>query len=213
MSKHCIGYLDDEPGQIVKFMDKFENFFEIKEIKMENISEPVDIINEIIENGLELIILDFMLNAKGKHFNADEIIKEIDKWNPHFPRLIITTHEIEAFGQLDDVNIINIKKDLDEKAKDGNNLFVMKVEKNIKQYKHKKEDAIRRLDELVEKKRKAVLSLEEEEEYFNNYRFLNDIEPSERLIPSHFLTPQNISSLHDLLLSAESIINQLKGKK
>jgi len=213
MSKHCIGYLDDEPGQIVKFMDKFENFFEIKEIKMEKISEPVDIINEIIENGLELIILDFMLNAKGKHFNADEIINEIDKWNPHFPRLIITTHEIEAFGQLDDVNIINIKKDLDEKTKDGNNLFVMKVEKNIKQYKHKKEEAIRRLDELIEKKRKAVLSLEEEEEYFNNYRFLNDIEPSERLLPSHFLTPQNISSLHDLLLSTQSIIKQLKEDK
>jgi len=213
MKKYCIGYLDDEPGQIVDFLNKFENYFNIKEIEIDKISKPSDIINEIIENELELIVLDFMLNAKGKYFNADEIIKEIDKWNQHFPRLIITTHETEAFGQLDDVNIINIKKDLEEKAKDGSNLFVMRVEKNIKQYKYKKEEAIKKLEELVEKKGKTDLSPAEEEEYFYNYRFLNEIEPSERILPFHFLTPQNISSLHDLLLSAQSIINQLKEEK
>jgi len=213
MDRYCIGYLDDEPGQTVEFMNKFENYFDIKEIEMDKISKPPDIINEIIENKLEIIILDFMLNAKGNYFNADEIIREIDKWNPYYPRLIITTHETEAFGQLDDVNIINIKKDLEEKAKDGNNLFAMKVEKNIKQYKYRKEEAFRKLEKLIEKKGKTGLSHAEEEEYFINYRFLNDIEPSERILPSHFLTPQNISSLHDLLLSAQCIIEQLKEEK
>jgi len=213
MSKYCIGYLDDELGQTVEFMNKFEDYFIIKDIEMNKISKPSDIINEIVENKLEIIILDFMLNAKGNYFNADEIIKEIDKWNPYYPRLIITTHETEAFGQLDDVNIINIKKDLEERAKDGNNLFAMKVEKNIKQYKYRKEEAFRKLEKLIEKKGKTGLSPTEEEEYFINYRFLNDIEPSERILPSHFLTPQNISSLHDLLLSAQDIIKQLKEEK
>lgn len=213
MDKYIIGYLDDEPGQAVVFMNKFEEYFEVKDIEMGKILKPSDIINEIIENKLELVVLDFMLNAKGNYFNADEIIKEIDKWNPYFPRLIITTHETEAFGQLDDVNIINIKNNLEQITKDGNNLFVMKVEKNIRQYKHKKEEAVRKLEELVEKKGKTGLSSAEEEEYFNNYRFLNDIEPSERILPSHFLTPQNISSLHDLLLSAQNIIKQLKEEK
>lgn len=213
MNKYCIGYLDDEPGETVNFMNKFENYFEIKEIEIGKISKPSDIINEIIDNELEIIILDFMLNAKGKYFNADEIIKEIDKWNPYFPRLIITTHESEAFGQLDDVNIINIKDDLEEKTKNGSNLFVMRVEKNIIQYKQKKEDAVKKLEELVEKKENTGLSPAEEEEYFNNYRFLNDIEPSERCLPSHLLTPQTISSLHDLLLSAQGILKQLKEEK
>jgi hypothetical protein len=194
-------------------MNKFENYFEIKEIEMENISAPNDIISEIKKNELELIVLDFMLNAKGNYFNADEIIKEIDKWNPYFPRLIITTHETEAFGQLNDVNIINIKNHLEQKTKDGNYLFVLRVEKNIEQYKHKKEEAVKKLEELVDKKIKTGLSPAEEEEYFNNYRFLNDIEPSERILPSHLLTPQSVSSLHDLLLSAQDILKQLKEEK
>jgi hypothetical protein len=213
MSKYCIGYLDDEPGQTVDFMNKLENYFEIKEIEMEKISSPPDIINEIIKNELELIVLDFMLNAKGKYFNADEIIKEIDKWNPHFPRLIITTHETEALGHLDDVNIINIKNHLEQKTKDGSNLFVMRVKKNIEQYKHNKEEAVKKLEELVDKKGKTGLSPAEEEEYFNNYRFLTDIEPSEKLLPSHLLTPQSVSSLHDLLIFAQDILKQLKEEK
>jgi hypothetical protein len=213
MSKYCIGYLDDDPGQTVEFMNKFENYFEIKEIEMEKISAPPDIINEIIKNELELIVLDFMLNAKGKYFNADEIVKEIDKWNPYFPRLIITTHETEAFDQLDDVNIINIKNSLEQRTKNGSNLFVLRVEKNINQYKYKKEEAVKKLEELVDKKGKTGLSPAEEEEYFNNYRFLNDIEPLEKLLPSHLLTPQSVSSLHDLLISAQDILKQLKEEK
>jgi len=213
MSKYCIGYLDDEPGQIVEFMNKFENYFEIKEIEIENIIDPPDIINKIVENELELIVLDFMLNAKGKHFNADDIIKEINKWNPYFPRLIITTHETEAFGQLDDVNIINLKSSLDQKTKDGNNLFALRVEENIKYYNHRKEKAVKKLEEYVEKKGKTGLTIAEEEDYFTNYRFLNDIEPSEKLLSSHILTPQNISSLNDLLNSAQGILKQLKEGK
>jgi hypothetical protein len=213
MSKYCIGYLDDEPGQIVEFMNKFEKYFEIKEIAMDNISAPPDIINEIKKNELELVVLDFMLNAKGNYFNADEIIKEIDKWNPHFPRLVITTHDTEAFGQLDDINIINIKNHLEQKTKDGSNLFVLRIEKNIDQYKRKKMEAVRKLEEFIDKKEKTGLSSAEEEEYFNCYRFLNDIEPSERILPAHLLTPQSVSALHDLLISAQDILQLLKEKK
>jgi hypothetical protein len=210
MSKYRIGYMDDEPGQIVEFMNKFENYFEIKEIEMDKISEPPDIINEIEENELELIVLDFMLDAKGKHFNADKIIKEIDKWNPYFPRLIITTHDTEAFGHLNDVNIINLKNYLEQKTKDGSNLFVLKVEENIKHYKHRKEEVTSKLEELVEKKEETGLSSAEEEEYYKLYNFIIDSTPSRKILPSHILKPDSIFSLNKLLNCTQEILSILK---
>jgi hypothetical protein len=209
MTKYCVGYLDDDKGQVNNFYQRFKKEFDLKIINIDNISIPSDIIKEITENKLELIILDFRLDSNGKNFNADELLKVIKNWNPYYPVLILTIHETDAFHQLDDVNIINSKDDLENKTA----LFILKVEENIRNYKYKKESSFNRLEELIEKKAKTGLSPVEEEEYFNNYRFLNDIEPSERILPSHFLTPQNISSLHDLLLSTQSIIKQLKEEK
>jgi len=209
MEKYCIGYLDDDKGQINNFYHLFKNEFDLKILNIDNISEPLDIINEIIENKLELIILDFRLDSNGKNFNADELIKIIKNWNLYFPVLILTIHETEAFQQLDDVNIVNSKDDLEKKAA----LFILKIEENIKSYKHKKEFSVNRLKELLDKKERKSLSFDEEEEYFNIYRFLNDIEPSEKLLPPHLLTQQNASSLHNLLISAQEIIKLLKEEK
>lgn len=209
MSKRCVGYLDDDKGQINNFYQRFKNEFDLKILDIDNISIPSDIINEITERKLELIILDFRLDSNGKNFNADELLKIIKNWNPYFPVLVLTIHETDAFHLLEDVNIINSKDDLVNKTA----LFILKVEENIKNYEYKKESSVKRLEELIDKKRKTGLSPTDEEEYFNNYRFLNDIEPSERLLPSHLLTPQNISSLHDLLVSAQDILKKLKEEK
>jgi hypothetical protein len=209
MVKYCVGYLDDDKGQINNFYQRFKNEFDLKILDIDNISIPSDIIDKIIDESLELIILDFRLDSSGKNFNADELLKEIKSWNPYFPVLVLTIHETDAFHQLDDVNIINSKDDLENKT----SLFVLKVEENIKSYKYKKASSLKRLEELIDKKVKTGLSPAEEEEYFNNYRFLNDIEPSERILPSHLLTPQDVSSLHDLLVSAQDILKQLKEEK
>jgi len=156
--------------------------------------------------------LDFRLDSGGKSFNADELLKEIKKWNPYFPVLILTSHEIDAFQQLDDVNIINSKDDLNRIIK-GSNLFTLKIEEMIKKYKYKKEFALKKLEELVEKKRETGLSMEEEEEYYTFYRFLNDSSPSEKILPSNILRPEAISSLHELLVSTKDILSHLKGGK
>jgi hypothetical protein len=206
MTKYCVGYLDDDKGQINNFYQRFKNEFDLKILNIDNISIPSDIIDEITKNKLELIILDFRLDSSGKNFNGDELLKVIKNWNPHFPVLVLTIHETDAFHQLDDVNIVNSKDDLENKTA----LFILKVEENIRSYKYKKESSINRLEELINKKGKTGLSSAEEEEYFNNYRFLNDVEPAERLLPSHLLTPQSVSSLHDLLVSAQDILKQLK---
>ena len=212
MSKYRIGYLDDDEGQSLTFHGMFKDEFSVNNIEIDNVSSPSDIVSEIVKNDLELIVLDFRLDSGGKSFNADELLKEIKKWNPYFPVLILTSHEIDAFQQLDDVNIINSKDDLNRIIK-GSNLFTLKIEEMIKKYKYKKEFALKKLEELVEKKREIGLSMEEEEEYYTFYRFLNDSSPSEKILPSNILRPEAISSLHELLVSTKDILSHLKGGK
>ena len=211
MSKFIIGYLDDDPGQRIEFYNLFKDRFDIKIIEMIEISSPLDIINILSQMSIELIVLDFMLNSQGSYFNADKIVLEIKKWNPYFPMLILTSHEIDAFQDLDNVNIINRKEDLN-KEKGNTNLFVLKIEKNILNYRKFKNDAIEKLKELADKKLDTGLSISEEEEYYKLFRYLDDTSPSEKMLPSNFITPEKISTLHDLLESARDILKELKGE-
>jgi hypothetical protein len=212
MSKYRIGYLDDDEGQNLTFYGKFKNEFIVIIIEMDNVLSPSDIVSEIIKNDLELIVLDFRLDSGGKSFNADELLKEIKKWNPYFPVLILTSHELNAFHQLDDVNIIN-SKNVFEQTNNESKLFVVKIEEIIKKYNYKKEFALKRLEELVGEKKETGLSMEKEEEYYILYRFLNDSSPSEKIFPSNILRPEAISSLHELLISTKDILSHLKGEK
>jgi DNA-binding NtrC family response regulator len=212
MNKYRIGYLDDDEGQNLTFYGMFKDEFTVTNIEIDNVSSPPDIVSEIVKNNLELIVLDFRLDSGGKSFNADELLKEIKKWNPYFPVLILTSHELNAFHQLDDVNIINSKNVFEQMNKESK-LFIVKIEEIIKKYNYKKEFALKKLEELVEKKGEIGLSLEEEEEYYMFYRFLNDSSPSERILPSNILRPEAISSLHELLVSTKDILSHLKGEK
>ena len=210
MHKFIIGYLDDDPGQKIEFHNLFKDKFDIKIIEMNEITSPEDIIKIITQMGIELIVLDFMLNSHGNYFNADKIVSEIKKWNPYFPVLILTSHEMDAFQDLDNVNIINRKEDLN-KEKSNTNIFVLKIEKNILNYKKIKNDTMEKLKKLSDKKLNTGLSISEEEDYYNLFRYLNDISPSEKMIPSDFITPEKITTLHDLLQSAKDILKELKG--
>ena len=209
MSRYRIGYLDDDKGQIQNFYQRLKNEFDLKILEINDISIPSDIINEIIKKDLQLIVLDFRLDSKGKYFNADELLREIKKWNTYFPVLILTIHETDAFYQLDDVNIINNKDVLENKT----NIFILKINEIIKNYEYRKEMAVKRLEELVEKKETTGLIPAEEEEYFSTYHFLKNITPSEKILPSNLLTPESISSLHDLLVSTRKILSHLKEGK
>jgi len=209
MEKYRIGYLDDEPGQGVNFYHGLKNDFDVNIIEIDNISIPSDIVNEIEQHDLELLVLDFKLDSTGKSFNADTVFDEIRKWNPYFPIIILTSHEIDAYNQLDNVNMINSKGDYLEKTKEGVNLFVLKINSLIKNYKNKKEATIERLEQLIDKKMKMELSQNEEEEYYKLYQYIDEVTPSDKIMPSHLKKPENISSLYDLLNSAKEILNRL----
>jgi hypothetical protein len=211
MSGNCIGYLDDESGQKITFFSNFKEDFIIEMIELDQISSPADILNIISAKNIELIVLDYKLDSNGKSFNADKVVEIIINWNPYFPILVLTSHEKDAFAGLDNVNIINSKIDWSSSL-ESKELFVLKIEENIKNYKNKILKAQMRINDLVNKKLSESFSLLEEEEYFRLFRFLDEVFPSEKLLPANIQTPETISRLHNLLLSAREILVKIKEK-
>lgn len=212
MSKYRIGYLDDERGHQNSFYAAFNEEFDVEIIEFDKISSPADVFIAVEEKSIELLILDYILNTNGKSFNADKIVSEMKGWNRHFPVLIITSYPNDAFKGLENVNIVNYKGDIN-RGSDNYKLLIVKFEENIKKYKKRLESAYKRINELNNKKLRESLSIKEEEEYYETYNFLKDIEPSEKTFPPSILTPQTISTLNDLLNSTKELINHLKGEK
>jgi hypothetical protein len=140
------------------------------------------------------------------------VVNTINKWNPFFPLLVLTSHQVHAIHNIEDVNLI-YEKDIifdGTPSKDKKEAFLLKIKTIISNYNNKKENALAKVKRLAEKRLREPLTPVEEEDFFYLYRFLNDSSPDKKVLPSDFYTPQKISDLNCLLNTTMELLNELR---
>lgn len=212
--KYKVGYLDEDEGWKQTFYSKFKNHFEVEFFDLSDCSKIDDIVQWIEDISLNIIIIDFRLNDSGVvSFNGNDVTEAIIKKRPHFPIIILTSYEEEAISQIENVNIVNGKCILDGEKEDQDKLDILitKVKFNIEHYKNRIDLAENRINNIIDKKLYEPLNIEEEEELTKLYMFLDEINPSDKSIPSNLIQPESITKLNEFVKDTKKIIEQLKS--
>ena len=159
-----IAHIDENAAAINNFYQNFKNDFEILKIKVDANSTIDLIIQESFDNHVDAIIVDYMLDEEGDvNFNGNLIFDKIRKIRPHFPIVMLTSHEPQAIDHMEDVHIIYSKDILDGESEDELEIFKTKLKSNIERYYTKFQNTKKSIEELVKKKNKKGLEPAEEE--------------------------------------------------
>ena len=209
--KDKIAYIDENDGWLNTFYQTFKNDFDILKIKVNEESSVDSIVELLYESELDAIVTDYLLEEEGNvSFNGNMIVDRIKSFKPHFPIIMLTSHEPQAINNMDDVHIIYGKSILDGESEDELALFRSKIKSNISHYKSKIESTRIRIEELVEKKNKGTLESPEEEELTKLFLLMDEFEPEAKGAPTNLIMPAAITKLNDFVAQTKEILEELR---
>src|SRR5438045_2661711 len=117
--KYKIAYIDENDGWLNTVYQSLKNDFEIVRIKVDETSTAESIVKSLMQEELDAVITDYLLEEEGDvSFNGNKIVENIKKDRPHFPIIMLTSHEPQAINHMDDVHIIYGKSLLDGESEE-----------------------------------------------------------------------------------------------
>ena len=209
--KHRIVYIDENDGWLNQVYQTLKDDFEVTKIKVDAESSVEDIMGKLSELEIDAIITDYLLEEEGEvSFNGNMIVEEVRKTAPHFPIIMLTSHEPQAISHMDDVHIIYGKSIFDGESEDELSIFKSKVKSNISTYYSKINDTNNRIEELVKKQNEEGLGLTEEEELTKLFTLMDELEPDGKELPANLIHPNSITKLNDFVAETRAILEELK---
>lgn len=209
--KYKIVYIDENDGWLNTVYHTLKNDFEIIKIKVNAESSVENIIDELSKLEIDTIITDYLLEEEGDvSFNGNKIVEEIRNIKPHFPIIMLTSHEPQAINNMDDVHIIYGKGIFDGESEEELEIFKTKIKSNISTYYSKIESTQERIEELIEKQNKGGLDLNEEEKLTKLFILMDELEPEGKELPANLIYPNSITKLNKLVAQTKEILEELK---
>lgn len=206
-----IAYIDEDEGWLNTFYQSFKNRFEIELIKIEEDSTIEDVLERIKSSSADGVVTDFALDESGHaNFNGNAIVDAIRKVSPHFPIIMLTSYQPQAISQMDDVNIINGKDDLDGDGSDKVEILGSKIETNIDRHYHRIEKTRDRIEILVEKRAQGILTPSEEEELTKLFILTDELNPDGKGVPANFINNEAITAISDFAKDTRAILAELR---
>jgi len=133
MKKYKIGYVDEDPKQVIKYERDLRDYFDVIGYDIKQGTELSELLDQIYKSDIDLLLVDFLMVDKGiVTFNGDEVVRQYEDIMPGFPKIIFTNEESQAFPQVDDPNIIYDKS----LAKSNKAHLAEILRKNIEVYKN-----------------------------------------------------------------------------
>lgn len=209
--KYKIVYIDENDGWLNTVYQTLKNDFDIIKIKVSAESSVESIIDELSKLEIDTIITDYLLEEEGDvSFNGNKIVEGIRNIKPHFPIIMLTSHEPQAINNMDDVHIIYGKGIFDGESEEDLEIFKTKIKSNISTYYSKIESTQKRIEELIEKQNKGGLELNEEEELTKLFILMDELEPEGKELPANLIYPNSITKLNKLVAQTKEILEELK---
>jgi DNA-binding NtrC family response regulator len=190
--KYNVAYIDENDGWLNTFYQTFKNDFNILKIKV-GAESTVKSITEILQqNELDAIVTDYLLEEEGDvSFNGNKIVDEIKKTRPHFPIIMLTSHEPQAINHMDDVHIIYSKSILDGESEEELEIFKTKIKTNIERYYTKFKITEKEIEDLVAKKNAEGLKPSEEEALTKLYILMDELDPEGKELPANLIQSED----------------------
>lgn len=208
-----IVYIDENDGWLNTFYQTFKNDFDILQIKVDDDSTLESIMEELFTEPIDAIVTDYLLEEDANvSFNGNKIVEAIRSSRPHFPLVMLTSHEPQAISHMDDVHIIYGKSILDGESEEELNLLKSKIKSSIDNYYAKKQNTIERIEELVRKRNEQGLDILEEEELTKLYMLLDELEPEGKGLPVNLIQKDSITKLNDFVVEARNILEELRKR-
>lgn len=209
--KYKIAYIDENDGWLNTFYQTFKNDFDILRIKVDSESSVDSIVENLFKNELDAIVTDYLMEEEGDvSFNGNKIVDKIKAYKPHFPIIMLTSHEPQAISHMHDVHIIYGKSILDGESEEELQLFKSKINSSIVNYYSKIENTKTRIEELAKKKNEGDLQILEEEELTKLFMLLDELEPESKDMPSNLIQHDSITKLNDFVSQTKEILEELK---
>ncbi len=209
--KYKIAHIDESAQSISNFYHSFKNDFEIVKIQVKEGSTIDSIIKSAFENEIDAIVVDYMLDEEGDvDFNGNLIFDKIRQLRPHFPIVMLTSHQPLAIDHKEEVHIIYIKENLDGESEDELQIFKTKIKSNITNYYKKIEDTNKKIEQLVEKRNNGTLEILEEEQLSKLFILHDELNPDGKDLPSNLIQKESITQLNEFVAEAKEILGELK---
>jgi hypothetical protein len=206
-----IAHIDENAAAINNFYQNFKSDFEILKIKVDATSTVDLIIKEAFDKKVDAIVVDYMLDEEGDvNFNGNLIFDKIRKIRPHFPIVMLTSHEPQAIGQMEDVHIIYSKDILDGESEDELEIFKTKLKSNIERYYSKFQNTEKSIEELVKKKNETGLDPAEEEALTKLFILMDELDPEGKELPANLIQSGTITKLNEFVSQTKEILEELK---
>ncbi|SHG79086.1 hypothetical protein SAMN04488109_1851 [Chryseolinea serpens] len=209
--KYKLAIIEEQPDWVDKFRLKLRDDFELVVFTLTPELTKEELAKQIEESEVDCIIADYDLQeAEVVQFNGDEIVAEYKKKFPFFPAFIITSKEEEDILPLiHDNEIVRLKDELVDKTV----ILIQRIKNKIENYYDSIKAAEELIDQLVEKKKTADLSLQEEEKLTEQYQFLEKIDSKNKELPDNLIQPASITKLDEFVENTKQIIEELSKLK
>jgi hypothetical protein len=209
--KYNIAYIDEEDTWLQTFYQTFKSDFNIKKIKIDSDSTIAGILDAVSNKDIDGVVTDYLLDETGfSNFNGDKIVEAIKRDRPHFPVIMLTAYEPQAIDQMEDVNIINGKDDLNGESEEKVEILRSKIKSNIERYYTRISKTGSRIEELVTKRNKSSLLPEEEEELTKLFILLDELEPENKDLPANLVTSKAVTAISDFVMETKKVLEELK---
>jgi hypothetical protein len=209
--KYNIAYIDENDGWLNTFYQTLKNDFNILKIKVDAQSTVKSITEILKQSELDAIVTDYLLEEEGDvSFNGNKIVDEIKKTRPHFPIIMLTSHEPQAINHMDDVHIIYGKSILDGESEEELEIFKTKIKSNIERYYSKIKNTEKDIEVLVAKKNAAGLEPIEEETLTKLFILMDELDPEGKELPANLIQSGTITKLNDFVSQTKEILEELK---
>lgn len=202
-----LGYVDEDGGQRNSFYHLFKEDFEVIIFEITEETNEINLVEDIIKSGLNVLVLDFRLDENGLvDFNADKIVEGIHEINLHYPLVILTSHEIDALDHIKNAHLVNGKDDmLDAKI----DIFKQKLKSIATDYGNRVKSAEKELKALEDKRLASGLESKEEDRYVELCSFVDQTTSAKWRVSRTFYSEDTNKKLDDLIELAEQMLKKM----
>jgi len=211
--KYRIGYVDEDKAQANRYERKLRDHFDVVTYDLPKGTPLENLLEQIYKSDIDLLMVDYLMVNKGiLTYNGDEVVRQFDDIKPHFPMIIFTNEENQAFPNVDNPNIIYDKSLVNEDM----GKLVDILTKNIEVYRRFIDKRQEVIAELLKKGESAEgLTAEEKHILIQNQSELISLDKRSNEIPLQLLSPEKLDNLskttRDAELFLESLLNNSKN--
>ena len=202
-------YLDEQEQWQYMAHQKLGNDFDLRMLEQSQFPNDVSNIWSIIfDMNVDVVIVDYKLNESGiLPYTGDQVIHEIRKHNLHLPVFMITSFELNALQESEEVQVIRGKDMLANPEKFD--LLKTLIISSVNKYRTKKE----KCEELIYKLASKIdagetLSEEEEANKFDAELYLSELDLDSGF-RKHLISQDASQKLSDMVNLAHSILEHL----